>query len=150
MPDCGIHSDFGVLNQYLARLCKELVYLSLYLWIDHQRRTITIRAEKARCRAKEAADQRAFAVHLAPLIAKIRATEFGQCGLMFLIAFLRKPGDLFCSGGDRATAIVAPRFACKYWNMVPKKSDFLAIFSHRKALPRSVRLTTVEFYHAEL
>lgn len=139
-----------MLNQYLARLCKELVNLFLYLWIDHQRRTISVRAEKARCRAKEAADQRALAVYLASLIAKIRATEFGQCGLMFLIAFLGKPCDLFCSGGDRATAIVASRFAGEYWNMVPKKTDFLAIFSHRKALPRSVRLTTVEFYHAEL
>lgn len=139
-----------MLNQYLARLCKELVNLSLYLRIDHQRRTIPVWAEKARCRAKEAADQRAFAVYLASLVAKIRAIEFGQCGLMLLIAFLRKPCDLFCRGGDRATAIVAPRFADEYWNMVPKKSDFLAIFSHRKALPRSVRLTTVKFYHAEI
>lgn len=123
-----------MLNQYLARLCKELVNLSLYLWIDHQRRPMTVRTEKARSRAKEAADQRTFTVHLASLIAKIRATEFGQCGLMFLIAFLGKPCDLFCSGGDRATAIVAPRVACEYWNMIPKKSDFLAVFSHRKAL----------------
>lgn len=140
----------GVLNQYLARLCKELVNLSLYLRIDHQRRTIPVGAKKARGRAKEATDQRAFAVHLASPIAKIRATEFGQCSLMFLIAFLGKPCDLFCSGGDRATAIVTPRFAGECWNMVPKKSDFLAVFSHRKALPRSVRLTTVKFYHAEI
>ena len=123
-----------MLKQHLARFCKKAVNLAIYLWINHQRRPLAVRAGQAGRSAKEATNQGALTVYLASIITKIGAVEFGQRRFMLLIAFDRKPGHLFCRGCNRSTAIVASQFAFKCRNTFTQKPDFLTIFCHLAAL----------------
>lgn len=139
-----------MLNQHLARFRKESLNLPLYLWIEHLQRPLTVRTRKALCRAEEAADQRSFAVYLAAIVAKIRAAEFGQGCLVFLITFNRQPGNFFGRGGDGTAAIVTARFAGERRNVLAEESDFLTSYCHRKTSPQSPRLTMKNLITIEL
>jgi hypothetical protein len=118
------------LNQYLSRFSKEVVNVTLYILINHQSRFIPIWAWKVWGRAKQATNQGAFTVYLAPAITKMWATEFGQRCVMVFIAYDWKSCNFISSCRDRPATIVAPRFAYEYRNMAAEESDFLTVFCH--------------------
>lgn len=133
VPEMQQPCDSGSLNQYLARSCQETVNFLLHLRINHMRWSLAIRTWQARRRSKQAADQRAFTVYLASMVAQVWAAQFGQGRCMLLFAPDRKPGHLIRGCSDRPTTIVASRLACECRNASTEKTDLLTIFRHPTA-----------------
>jgi len=114
----------------LARLPKKTLDMLLYLWIDHNLRPLAIRTDETWRRSEQTADQRAFCVDLASIVAKVWAAQIGKRRLMFFFAFDRKPCHLFAGGGYRPAAIVTAGFALERGNVLSEKPDFLAVICH--------------------
>ena len=83
------------LNQYLARLGKELVNFPFDASVDHLLRAAAIRAGKLRRGAEQPADQRALGINLAPINTKMRAAQCRQRQVMFRVTFNGQSRHLF-------------------------------------------------------
>ena len=65
--------------QHLPGTCQVAVDVVFGTRVDHVDRAHAVRAQQARRRAEQAADERPLAVGLATLFAQVRAAQVGQC-----------------------------------------------------------------------
>ena len=104
-----------------------------YIWVNHLNWFHTIRTWQIGCGAEKAAYQRALPINLTAIFAKIWATVFFQCRLMFSIGFNWQSREFFGSCRYWATTVVAARNTFKGRDTRPKKTNYLAFFSQLSA-----------------
>ena len=121
------------LDESLASGGDQPMHLTLHRRLDRLLRSATMWARQTRCRAEQAANQRALVVHLATVRSQVHAVVLGQRRIMFGVAFDRQTRQLLRRSRDRPAAIVTAGDAVEARNLATQVIDLAVCAAHTRA-----------------